>query len=116
MPKSRLVTAWAATQSQMLRVRTISQVTRLNQTAAASSSAGGRHGAEGPFPPAVGDDQPHHAAAQEKLFDDRDHERQAEKADGEKRVGPGGVGAEPFKRRIRRALAEAPQAAGARGL
>ena len=40
MPSSRFVTAWAATQSQMFLVRYISHVTRLNHTAAASSSEG----------------------------------------------------------------------------
>ena len=58
------MTAWAATQSQMLRVRSISHVTRLNQTRAASFSGwfstGNKradedrravHFAEGNFPP-----------------------------------------------------------------
>src|SRR5262245_28711870 len=40
MPSSRLVTAWAATQSQILRVFQPSQVTSENQAAAANSSPG----------------------------------------------------------------------------
>ena len=97
MPRSKFVTAWAATQSQMFLVRNINQVTRLNQTAAARSSPGcismgtavpmtaaaSSECAEGNGPPGFADDEPHEEAAEEELFDDRDDEREAEKADGQ---------------------------------
>ncbi len=41
MPSKKFVTAWAATQSQMLRVRIINQVTAENQTSTAKISVGG---------------------------------------------------------------------------
>ena len=108
MPRSRFVTAWAATQSQMFLVRTISQVTRLNQTSGGEEFAGvHQHGnggaddgggagerAEGDGPPSFADDEAHQEAAEEELFDDRDDEREAEEADGQECVGPGGRGGE----------------------
>ena len=115
------MTAWAATQSQMFLVRTISQVTRLNQTKEASSSPGCiSMGTAVPTTAASGVtlpkgtshhcvvlDEAHQEAAEEELFDDGDDQREADEADHEEGVGPGGRGFECFERVVGRAFAEA---------
>ena len=117
------MTACAATQSQMFRVWAISQVTRLNQTNAASSSPGcisigtavpaiaatACQLAEGDLPPVLADDVPHEEPAQEELFDDRHDECQADEADRQKRVGPRWRGGQLFERIERWAFAEAEE-------
>ena len=117
------MTAWAATQSQMLRVRIISQVTRLNQTKAASSSPGCISiGTAVPTTAASGVTlpkgtshqrslmhEPHQEAAEEELFDDRHDQREAEEANGEKGVGPGRRVVELFERVVGGTLAEAEE-------
>lgn len=56
----------------------------------ADDSGSGGQCAEGDGPPGFSDDDAHQEAAEEELFDDRDDEREAEEADGQECVGPGG--------------------------